>query len=130
MAVRGRPWPTHSPSEARCGSPRPKDGGTLGSPEPSAVDHWSVPLVDAIHAAARGETVRAPRVAEGLVARMRRPAQAPLTAGEADVPNGPSNSPSTPAGCSTAPEADCSPGSPRTPCDRPPRTPPTTGRYR
>ncbi|WP_308210062.1 response regulator [Actinomadura madurae] len=30
-------------------------------------------LVDAIHAAARGETVLAPRVAEKLVARMRRP---------------------------------------------------------
>ncbi|MEU5882786.1 response regulator transcription factor [Spirillospora sp. NPDC047279] len=30
-------------------------------------------LVDAIHAAARGETVLAPRVAQKLVARMRRP---------------------------------------------------------
>ncbi|MFI7499161.1 response regulator [Streptomyces sp. NPDC049687] len=44
-------------------------------------------LVDAIHAAARGETVLAPRVAERLVARMRQPAQAPLTAREADVLN-------------------------------------------
>ncbi|MFC8665770.1 MULTISPECIES: response regulator [Streptomyces] len=44
-------------------------------------------LVDAIHAAARGETVLAPRVAEKLVARMRRPAQPPLTAREADVLN-------------------------------------------
>ncbi len=44
-------------------------------------------LVDAIHAAARGETVLAPRVAARLVARMRQPAQAPLTAREADVLN-------------------------------------------
>ena len=44
-------------------------------------------LVDAIHAAARGETVLAPRVAEKLVARMRRPAHPPLTAREADVLN-------------------------------------------
>ncbi|MGV9888490.1 response regulator [Streptomyces sp. NPDC003395] len=44
-------------------------------------------LVDAIHAAARGETVLAPRVAERLVARMRRPAQVPLTARETDVLN-------------------------------------------
>ncbi|SEC88828.1 Response regulator receiver domain-containing protein [Streptomyces sp. PAN_FS17] len=44
-------------------------------------------LVDAIHAAARGETVLAPRVAERLVARMRQPAQALLTAREADVLN-------------------------------------------
>ncbi|MGV9288092.1 response regulator [Streptomyces sp. NPDC003719] len=42
-------------------------------------------LVDAIHAASRGETVLAPRVAERLVARMRQPAQVPLTAREADV---------------------------------------------
>ncbi|XVQ06629.1 response regulator [Spirillospora sp. CA-255316] len=42
-------------------------------------------LVAAIHAAARGETVLAPRVAERLVARMRRPAQVPLTPREIDV---------------------------------------------
>ncbi|MEO3826740.1 response regulator transcription factor [Actinomadura sp. B10D3] len=42
-------------------------------------------LVDAIHAAARGETVLAPRVAEKLVARMRRPEPAALTAREIDV---------------------------------------------
>jgi DNA-binding NarL/FixJ family response regulator len=42
-------------------------------------------LADAIRAAARGETVLAPRVAEKLVARMRRPAQDPLTARETDV---------------------------------------------
>ncbi|MFI0371471.1 response regulator [Actinomadura sp. 1N219] len=42
-------------------------------------------LVDAIHAAARGETVLAPRVAEKLVARMRRPAPVTLTAREIDV---------------------------------------------
>ncbi|GGN80084.1 DNA-binding response regulator [Streptomyces albiflavescens] len=42
-------------------------------------------LVDAIHAAARGETVLAPRVAAKLVARMRRPAQEPLTDRETDV---------------------------------------------
>jgi DNA-binding NarL/FixJ family response regulator len=42
-------------------------------------------LVDAVHSAARGETVLAPRVAERLVARMRQPAQIPLTAREADV---------------------------------------------
>lgn len=42
-------------------------------------------LVDAIRSAARGETVLAPRVAEKLVARMRRPAQEPLTARETDV---------------------------------------------
>ena len=41
-------------------------------------------LVDAIHAAARGETVLAPRVAQRLVARMRRPAVS-LTAREQDV---------------------------------------------
>jgi DNA-binding NarL/FixJ family response regulator len=42
-------------------------------------------LVNAIHAAARGETVLAPRVAEKLMAKLRRPAQAPLTARELDV---------------------------------------------
>ncbi|MFI6043496.1 response regulator [Nocardia sp. NPDC051321] len=42
-------------------------------------------LVAAIHAAARGETVLAPRVAQRLVARMRRPAPAALTPREADV---------------------------------------------
>ncbi|MFJ8114151.1 response regulator [Streptomyces sp. NPDC096132] len=44
-------------------------------------------LVDAIRAAARGETVLAPRVAEKLVARMRRPVQDPLTDRETDVLN-------------------------------------------
>ncbi|MFD7922042.1 response regulator [Streptomyces sp. NPDC059740] len=44
-------------------------------------------LVDAVHAAARGETVLAPRVAEKLVARMRRPVQDPLTDREVDVLN-------------------------------------------
>ncbi|WP_413803979.1 response regulator [Streptomyces iranensis] len=44
-------------------------------------------LVGAIHAAARGETVLAPRVAEKLVARMRRPVQDPLTDRETDVLN-------------------------------------------
>ncbi|WP_106401028.1 response regulator [Actinocorallia populi] len=44
-------------------------------------------LVAAVHAAARGETVLAPRVAERLVARMRRPTETPLTAREADVLN-------------------------------------------
>ncbi|WP_058043472.1 response regulator [Streptomyces roseifaciens] len=42
-------------------------------------------LADAIRSAARGETVLAPRVAQKLVARMRRPVQVPLTAREADV---------------------------------------------
>ncbi|WP_067828281.1 response regulator [Actinomadura kijaniata] len=42
-------------------------------------------LVDAIRAAARGETVLAPRVAERLVARMRRPAPVTLTPREVDV---------------------------------------------
>jgi DNA-binding NarL/FixJ family response regulator len=42
-------------------------------------------LVEAIHAAARGETVLAPRVAEKLVARMRRPEQPALTTREIDV---------------------------------------------
>jgi DNA-binding NarL/FixJ family response regulator len=41
-------------------------------------------LVDAIHAAARGETVLAPRVAQRLVARMRRPAVS-LTGREQEV---------------------------------------------
>ncbi|MFF4396900.1 response regulator [Streptomyces sp. NPDC001480] len=44
-------------------------------------------LADAIRAAARGETVLAPRVAEKLVARLRRPVQEPLTARETDVLN-------------------------------------------
>lgn len=44
-------------------------------------------LVDAIHSAARGETVLAPRVAARLVARMRRPAAVALTAREVDVLN-------------------------------------------
>ncbi|MFA1549115.1 response regulator [Actinomadura chokoriensis] len=42
-------------------------------------------LVEAIRSAARGETVLAPRVAEKLVARMRRPEPATLTAREIDV---------------------------------------------
>lgn len=45
-------------------------------------------LVDAIRAAARGETVLAPRVARRLIARMRQPAQAALTPREHDVLNG------------------------------------------
>ncbi|WP_430787293.1 response regulator [Actinoplanes sp. G11-F43] len=45
-------------------------------------------LVDAVHAASRGETVLAPRVAAKLFARMRRPERAPLTARELDVLNG------------------------------------------
>jgi DNA-binding NarL/FixJ family response regulator len=45
-------------------------------------------LVDAVHAASRGETVLAPRVAEKLVARMRRPAPVALTAREKEVLNG------------------------------------------
>ncbi|GGO03892.1 response regulator [Micromonospora parathelypteridis] len=44
-------------------------------------------LVDAIRAAARGETVLAPRVAQRLVARMRRPTPVVLTARELDVLN-------------------------------------------
>ncbi|GGY19624.1 response regulator [Streptomyces djakartensis] len=44
-------------------------------------------LADAIHAAARGETVLAPRVAERLVARMRQPDRIPLTSRETDVLN-------------------------------------------
>ena len=42
-------------------------------------------LVEAIHAASRGETVLAPRVAQRLVAKMRRPAPVTLTARESDV---------------------------------------------
>lgn len=42
-------------------------------------------LADAIRSAARGETVLAPRVAEKLIARMRRPVQEPLTTRETDV---------------------------------------------
>ncbi|MFB6888155.1 response regulator [Kitasatospora sp. NPDC056327] len=42
-------------------------------------------LVDAIHSAARGETVLAPRVAARLVARLRRPAPVALTARETEV---------------------------------------------
>lgn len=42
-------------------------------------------LVAAIRSAARGETVLAPRVAERLVAKMRRPAPVALTARELDV---------------------------------------------
>ncbi|MCM2413080.1 MULTISPECIES: response regulator transcription factor [unclassified Streptomyces] len=42
-------------------------------------------LVDAIHAASRGETVLAPRVAQRLVAKMRRPVPVHLTARESEV---------------------------------------------
>ncbi|MFW6720487.1 response regulator [Streptomyces sp. MAR4 CNY-716] len=42
-------------------------------------------LVDAIHAASRGETVLAPRVAQRLVAKMRSPAPVTLTPREAEV---------------------------------------------
>ncbi|MFJ8541465.1 response regulator [Streptomyces sp. NPDC093586] len=42
-------------------------------------------LVEAIHAAHRGETVLAPRVAQRLVARMRRPAPVELTSREVEV---------------------------------------------
>ncbi|MEU1469428.1 response regulator transcription factor [Streptomyces sp. NPDC005761] len=42
-------------------------------------------LVEAIHSASRGETVLAPRVAQRLVARMRRPAPVTLTARESEV---------------------------------------------
>ncbi|MFE3907740.1 response regulator [Streptomyces sp. NPDC059153] len=42
-------------------------------------------LADAIRSAARGETVLAPKVAERLVARMRRPEPVVLTARERDV---------------------------------------------
>jgi DNA-binding NarL/FixJ family response regulator len=44
-------------------------------------------LVAAILAAARGETVLAPQIAQRLVARMRQPAVVPLTARETDVLN-------------------------------------------
>ncbi|WP_405796257.1 response regulator [Streptomyces sp. NBC_01506] len=44
-------------------------------------------LADAIRSAARGETVLAPKVAERLVARMRRPAPVALTGREIDVLN-------------------------------------------
>ncbi|MEU3838742.1 response regulator transcription factor [Streptomyces sp. NPDC028635] len=44
-------------------------------------------LADAIRSAARGETVLAPKVAERLVARMRRPQPVVLTARERDVLN-------------------------------------------
>jgi DNA-binding NarL/FixJ family response regulator len=44
-------------------------------------------LVDAIRSAARGETVLAPKVAERLVARIRRPAPVSLTGRELDVLN-------------------------------------------
>ncbi|MFJ7592234.1 response regulator [Streptomyces sp. NPDC097617] len=42
-------------------------------------------LVEAIHSASRGETVLAPRVAQRLVAKMRRPAPVALTARESEV---------------------------------------------
>lgn len=42
-------------------------------------------LVEAIHSASRGETVLAPRVAQRLVARMRRPEPVTLTARESEV---------------------------------------------
>jgi DNA-binding NarL/FixJ family response regulator len=45
-------------------------------------------LVDAIHAAARGETVLAPRVAQRLVSRMRQPAPVTLTPRETEVLRG------------------------------------------
>ncbi|MFD0901851.1 response regulator [Actinomadura sediminis] len=44
-------------------------------------------LIDAVRSAARGETVLAPRVAQRLMARMRRPAPVTLTAREVDVLN-------------------------------------------
>jgi DNA-binding NarL/FixJ family response regulator len=44
-------------------------------------------LAAAIHAAARGETVLAPRVAQRLIARMRQPAPVSLTAREIEVLN-------------------------------------------
>ncbi|WP_030163644.1 response regulator [Spirillospora albida] len=44
-------------------------------------------LIDAVRSAARGETVLAPRIAERLVVRMRRPAPVTLTAREAEVLN-------------------------------------------
>lgn len=42
-------------------------------------------LVEAIHSAARGRTVLAPRVADLLLARLRRPEPIPLTAREIEV---------------------------------------------
>ncbi|MEV6103808.1 response regulator transcription factor [Streptomyces sp. NPDC051940] len=45
-------------------------------------------LADAIRSASRGETVLAPRVAQRLVARMRRPAEPVLTRRELDVLRG------------------------------------------
>ncbi|MCX5141318.1 MULTISPECIES: response regulator transcription factor [unclassified Streptomyces] len=42
-------------------------------------------LVEAIHSASRGETVLAPRVAQRLVAKMRRPVAVTLTARESEV---------------------------------------------
>ncbi|MER6114636.1 response regulator transcription factor [Streptomyces sp. NPDC001743] len=42
-------------------------------------------LVEAIHSASRGETVLAPRVAQRLVARMRRPVAVTLTVRESEV---------------------------------------------
>ncbi|MEU9088720.1 response regulator transcription factor [Streptomyces sp. NPDC048428] len=42
-------------------------------------------LVEAIHSASRGETVLAPRVAQRLVARMRRPEPVTLTPRESEV---------------------------------------------
>lgn len=48
-------------------------------------DATRVQLVDAIHAASRGETVLAPRVAQRLVAKMRSPAPVTLTPREAEV---------------------------------------------
>ncbi|MFI1465145.1 response regulator [Nocardia carnea] len=42
-------------------------------------------LVEAIHSAARGHTVLAPRVADLLLARLRRPEPIPLTAREIEV---------------------------------------------
>jgi DNA-binding NarL/FixJ family response regulator len=44
-------------------------------------------LIEAIRAAARGETVLAPRVAERLIARMRQPTPVALTSREVDVLN-------------------------------------------
>jgi DNA-binding NarL/FixJ family response regulator len=51
-------------------------------------DATSEQLVEAIHAASRGETVLAPRVAQRLVARMRQPAPVALTPREVDVLTG------------------------------------------
>jgi DNA-binding NarL/FixJ family response regulator len=44
-------------------------------------------LAEAIHAAARGETVLAPRVAQKLMAKMRQPVQTQLTSREVEVLN-------------------------------------------